>query len=57
MQAYMWFNLAATQAKLDSQTLWDDPQILIDNAAKRMTQAQLAEAKRLVKEWKPKGRD
>lgn len=44
VQAYMWYELAASQDKTSTWTL--------DNLAKRMTQAQIANAQRLAREWK-----
>ncbi len=47
VQAHMWENLAAAQG--------DEPaRKLRDKLAKKMTPAQLAEAQRLAREWKPK---
>ncbi len=48
-QAYMWLNLAAAQGQKDAGKRRD---IL----AKQMTPAQIAEAQRLAREWKPKGK-
>jgi TPR repeat protein len=50
VQALKWFNLAASQGYPEAQKGMD----LIGNG---MTPAQIAEAKRLAKEWKPKSRD
>lgn len=46
VQAYMWSNLAATRG---SKPASDDRDIL----AQRMTPAQIAEAQKLAREWKP----
>lgn len=47
VQAYKWYSLAATSG--------DKPApILRDLLAKQMTPAQIAEAQKLAKEWKPK---
>lgn len=46
IQAHMWFNLAATNGL-------EPAQFARDNTAKKMTPAQLAEAQRLAREWKP----
>ncbi len=46
-QAYLWFSLAAEQNEANATQARDF-------VAGRMTPAQLAEAKRLVHEWKPK---
>jgi uncharacterized protein len=45
--AYMWLNLSAAQGNKDAAELRD-------KAAKLMTQAQIAEAQKLAREWKPK---
>jgi len=47
VQAHMWVNLAATQGREDARKARD---IL----AFQMTPAQIAEAQRLAREWKPK---
>jgi uncharacterized protein len=47
VQAHMWFNLAAAQGLTVAASLRDQ-------AAKRMTPAQITEAQRLAREWKPK---
>ncbi len=49
VQARMWFNLAAAQDNETARTLRD-------KLAKKMTPAQLAEAQRLAREWKAKGK-
>ncbi len=47
VQAHMWYNLAATRGlKLGRKSR--------DSLAKQMTPAQIAEAQRLAREWKPK---
>ena len=46
VSAYMWLNLAAAQGKEGAATFRD----LI---ARRMTSAQIAEAQKLAREWKP----
>ena len=46
VSAYMWLNLAATQGKEGAATFRD----LI---ARRMTPAQITEAQKLSREWKP----
>jgi TPR repeat protein len=49
VQAYKWYSLAATNG--------DKPApILRDLLAKQMTPAQIAEAQKLAREWKPKGK-
>ncbi len=47
--AHMWMNLAAAQGDEDA---WKTRDLL----AELMTRAQLAEAQRLAREWKPKGK-
>jgi TPR repeat protein len=47
--AHMWFNLAAAQGHRIAEDYRD-------NLAKKMTPSQIAEAQRLAREWKPKGR-
>ncbi len=52
VQAHMWYNLAASRFARGS-----DRDIAVearDNVAARMTPAQIAEAQRLAREWKPK---
>jgi len=47
VQAHTWYNLAATNG--------DKPAAeLRDALAKQMTPAQIAEAQKLAREWKPK---
>ena len=47
VQAYKWYSLAATNG--------DKPAAeLRDALAKQMTPAQIAEAQKLAREWKPK---
>ena len=47
VQAHMWFNLAAAQGD-------DDARKYRDRTVENMTPAQIAEAQRLAREWKPK---
>ena len=47
IQAHMWYNLSAAHGETRSAELRDA-------LAKQMTPAQIAEAKRLAREWKPK---
>ncbi len=47
--AYMWLNLAAVHSR-SARTLRDE-------LAELMTPAQIAEAQRNARDWKPKGRD
>ena len=53
IRAYMWFSLAA--AHEDDTYAEDYADGFRNSLAEKMTPAQLAEAKRLVREWKPKG--
>ena len=46
VRAYMWFNLAAAQGEQKATEL-------LDMAARRMTQAQIAEAQKLARDWRP----
>jgi hypothetical protein len=50
VQAHMWLNLAAARGNVKAHEMRDE---LLD----LMTPAQIAEAQRLAREWKPKGRD
>jgi uncharacterized protein len=48
----MWLNLAAAQAKLvGGRNIAGEAR---DNIAAKMSPAQIAEAQRLAREWKPK---
>ncbi len=49
VQAYRWYTLAAGQGN-------DLAEEFKDHLEKSMTLDQLAEAQRLVREWKPKGK-
>jgi hypothetical protein len=51
----MWFDLAA--AHEDDTYAEDYGKDFRDSLAEKMTPAQLAEAQRLVRKWKAKGRD
>jgi uncharacterized protein len=55
IQAYMWFDLAA--AHENDSYAEDYAGDFRDNLAEKMTPAQIAEAGRLAREWKPKGGD
>ena len=44
--AYMWFNLVAAQGKKDATDL-------LGSLGKKMTPAQIEEAQKLAREWKP----
>ncbi len=48
VQAYMWINLAAAQLDTDADAVKER-----DIVAKKMTPAQIAEAQKLAREWKP----
>ncbi len=53
VQAHMWFNLAefhSSPGRVHDKAVQDR-----DAVAKRMTPAQVAEAQRLAREWRPKG--
>ncbi len=49
VHAHMWFDLAATGGRKDSENSRA-------KTAEQMTPAQIAEARRLAREWKPKGK-
>jgi len=49
VQAHMWYNLAAARGSKDARKFRYD-------LAEKMTPAQIAEAQRLAREWKPKGK-
>ncbi len=49
VQALMWYNLAAAQGEKRARK-WRV------NLTEKMTPAQIAEAQRLAREWKPKGK-
>ncbi len=51
-QAHMWFNLAASRYPLGEDR--DHSVKNRDIVAKRMTPAQISEAQKLAREWKPK---
>jgi hypothetical protein len=51
VRAYMWYSVAADDPTGDAQK--DVAAVNRDEIAGRMTSAQIAEAKKLVKEWKP----
>jgi TPR repeat protein len=55
IQAYMWFSLA--EAHEDVTYAEDYAGDFRDSLAEKMTPAQIAEALRLARVWKPKGRD
>ncbi len=49
VRAHLWLNLAAVRGLETARTLRD-------RLAEKMTPAQIAEAQRLAREWKPKGK-
>ena len=51
VQAHMWFNLAASRLEAEKR---NEAVKNRDIIASRMTPAQIAEAQRLAREWKPK---
>ena len=51
VRAYLWFNLATSRAKGDDRKQFAN---MRDRTAAKMTPAQIAEAQRLAREWKPK---
>ena len=54
VQAHMWFNLAASQLSASEKEKRDMAVKNRDLIAAKMTPAQLAEAQRLAREWRPK---
>jgi len=58
VQAHFWFNLAASGTFAEKSRLANDPQTSAATAreevASKMTLAQIAEAQRMVREWKPR---
>ena len=52
--AHMWFNLATSRYPAPEKSKRKRTEIFRDIAASKMTPAQIAEALRLAKEWKPK---
>ena len=54
VQSYMWFTLAASQFTASEQGKREMAGSNRDISASKMTPAQIAEAQRLVREWKPK---
>ena len=50
IQAHMWFNLSASRASVEDRKVYSDSR---DRMAAKMTTAQIAEAQRLAREWKP----
>jgi hypothetical protein len=54
VQAHMWFNLAASRIPASEKKERDNAIEARDFTASKMTPAQIAEAQRLAREWKPK---
>ena len=54
VQAHMWFNLAASRYPASEAEKHDDAVHHRDIIAAKMTPAQIAEAQRLAREWKPR---
>jgi TPR repeat protein len=54
MEAYKWLNLAAPPFRPEEHNDRDIAVAFRDKLRKRMTPAQVAEAQRLTREWKPK---
>ena len=54
VQAHMWFSLAASQFLASETENRDDAVKARDFVASKMTPAQIAEAQKLAREWKPK---
>src|SRR3990172_4004093 len=52
--AHMWFNLATSRYPASEKEKREWAEIFRDIAASRMTPAQIAEAQRMAREWKPK---
>jgi TPR repeat protein len=53
VQAYMWYNLAAAQFSASENESRDSAVKARDFVASKMTSAQIAEAQKLAREWKP----
>ena len=56
VQAHMWFNLAAAGTEGVDQGMTQKVRDLREGIAKSMTLAQVAEAQRLAREWRPEKR-
>ena len=52
--AYMWFNLAVLRFDASDREYRDKAMEERDQLAAKMTPAQIAEAQKLAREWKPK---
>jgi TPR repeat protein len=53
VRAYMWYSLAVAHSPGDAQRFTANNR---DRVAQGMTSAQIAEAQKLVREWKPTGK-
>jgi len=53
VQAHMWLNLAASRYPATKTEMRDTAAKIRDDVAAKMTPAQVAEAQRLAREWKP----
>jgi uncharacterized protein len=53
MLAHMWFNLSASRFDASEKESRDDAVNNREFVTKRMTPAQIAEAQKLAREWKP----
>ena len=54
VQAHMWFNLAASRFPASDKESRERAVKNRDRVASKMTPAQISEAQRLAREWKPK---
>jgi TPR repeat protein len=54
VQAYKWLNLAVSRSDASEKSNFEVAIYARDEAMKRMTPAQIAEAQKLAREWKPK---
>jgi hypothetical protein len=52
--AHMWFNLSISRVPTSEGEKREATEIIIDLVASKMTPAQITEAQRLAREWKPK---
>jgi TPR repeat protein len=56
VEAHKWFALAAMRYPASEQKNRDTAQKNVDKLAKKMTPAEIAQAQKLAREWKPKAR-
>ena len=54
VMAHMWFNLTTSRYPASEKEKREWAEIFRDMAASKMTHAQIAEAQKLAREWKPK---